>query len=125
MADAEKSSSLVVEPSTLTAIAQASLSFHAFTSQAPAAYVTNPAVDARLVQEVCHLFNTKPSMCQAHDTVESILSHAATIQWMYDYHRRWKLTASTCPMHAWLTVWELRRKTGMSFSQDFGTDPNL
>ena len=152
MAPAEKSSSLVAEPSTLTAIAQASQSFHAFTkdftapldeakslaedlskdspalvsaSQAPAACVTNPAVDARLAQEVFHLFNTKSSMCQAHNTAESILSHAATIQWMYDYHRRWKLTASTCPMHAWLTVWELRRKTGMSFSQDFGTDPNL
>ena len=56
----------------------------------PPASVANPAIDVRLLQEVLHIFHNKAKLCQSHNRIEDILSHAATVQWMYDHHRRWE-----------------------------------
>ena len=50
----------------------------------PAAFVTNPAIDVRLLQEACHHFHTQASQCWSRNRGETILLHEATLQWMYD-----------------------------------------
>ena len=46
----------------------------------PAARVTNPAVDVRLLQEVMHLLHSQASQCRSYNGTDDIVRHAAMLR---------------------------------------------